>query len=820
MTYIKKVADYKGKAFANEFPDQALRSSRKGKKWREDCVGYLSEKVFDYEAHSRRKSRKQMRHYWDVLDGKMNAEDMADTFDPLGVNRDNMDSMPAGVISYNPLKKGFRTLFNEEYKRKNTAKAVAINADVINEKDLIFQNRAVTYMAGLQQQWQEQELDEGVIQKGLQEIAYWRKHDLQSAHETMANQLLDYFKKTPSKQLAQTKNKGFQNLTVLGEQVFRVGSVGNEPNLYLVDSENFLVLGLGSSDKVEDGWGWVEWDYKPLHKIIEENAGTLSKADIKRLSEIQDSFYGRSNLFQARSGTLQATSTTEQGYPNLEFSSDQVGGEVSIGSEYVDEYGNILVTRVQWVSQRLVYLRTYFDEEDQEQTDIVDENYEANEALGETLEELWVDEIWEGERYGEDMFRNIRPCISQMRSIDNPAVVRPYYVGTILNYGYGNKASSIMDDLIPWKRQFDLTMNKITKLWAKHTGNALRISKSMIPKDMDETEWYRWFSVLGIIFEDDFNMDPNSGGLAGNMQNRTPVLSLSVANDIDAAIQQLNFIQAQIDSYMSTPPSRTGELRGDEGLGVTQQSIIGATLSTEDLYLTHEHTMLRAYEVLIEYTKQLWAEDNTLKQYLLDDMSQQVFDYDGKLMTEAEFGVVFSNSSDMREAERDIELFGHAMAQNGLIDFSDLMALRNSSSVAEMQKRLEAAEERKRRQEQEAQEREAQLQEQAAQQQLRLEERKHEMELEKINLKGEWDLRREQLRAEMQPSEGADENGDGVQDDVELKAETIKANAQREVKRMEVQQRDREHRDNVRLEEKALKIKEKEARNKQTNNSE
>ena len=421
--------------------------------------------------------------------------------------------------------------------------------------------------------------------------------------------------------------------------------------------------------------------------------------------------------------------------------------------------------------------------------------------------------MWEGMKIGEDIYKNIKICESQMRSKTNPAKVRPRYVGTILTYGDGNKATAIMDDLIPWKRDFDLTMNKLRKLWARHMGNIIRISKSMIPDDMPETTWYRWLGTMGILWEDDFNMDPNSGAFAGNMQGRTPVLNLSAAEDINAAVVQLDYIQRQIDNYMSTPPSRTGELSGQEGLGVTQQSIIGATLSTEDLYDTHEKTLLRVFEVLLEFAKYTWDGDAVQKQYIMDDMSQQVFNFDSKLMTEAEMGVVMTSASDLRDIERDIEIFGQAFAQNGAIDYSDLMALKNTSSVGAAQRRLEAAEEKKRRQEQEAQQREAEFQQQLVDKQMEAEERRHQMELEKIRLKGEFDLERERLRASLaSENESTDDNGNGVEDIVEIQTETIKADAAKDIKRMEIRQSDKQHKDDIKLKQRELEIKAQEAK--------
>lgn len=802
-----------GKNSGYALPDQFISTTRKGKTWRENCADYFSEKSFLTTRFSKRKSTTEMHRNWRILYGDLNYEDMMETFDPLGVNRDDPESLPENIVSYNPLKKGFRTLFNEERKRKNDVRAVAINPEIISQKDFEFKEKFAGFLQELEQQYQQgNTISDEDIKKGLEELDFYRKHDLQSAHETMANQLLEWFRRTPDHDVDNTFNKGFQDLTVIGEEIYEIRNQGGMPYLSKVKNDRFIALGVGNQDRIEEGWAWISWDFQPLNKVLEELAGDLTRKEIDELQKTIETYHQSKPVYELADVSI---STEQMGLAvkGEPFFVDEHGRlDQQLTNKYVDEDGNILVVRFQWVSFRKIGKLTYIDEDGSQITDLVDEYYKPREDMGETIEWIWIPELWEGMKIGESVYKNIQPSETQMRSNINPAKVRPRYVGTVLSYGDGGTATSVMDDLIPWKRDFDLTMNKLRKLWSRHMGNIIRISKSMIPPDMDDTKWYKWLSALGILWEDDFNMDPNSGAFAGNMQARTPVLSMSAAEDINAAILQLQYIQSQIDNYMSTPPSRTGELQGNEGLGVTQQAIIGATLSTEDLYAVHEKTMVRVYEVLLEFTKNLWADEDIQQQYILDDLSQQVLKYDSQTMLEAEFGVIMTNSSDLRDVQRNIEIFGQAMAQNGTIAYSDLIAMQGMTSTGAAQRKMQAAEEKKRREMIENDQRQAELQAQAAEQQLRIEERKHEMELEKIRLKGEYELEKERLRAEFNAvnGESRDDNGNGVEDIVEIQTETIKAQAAKDIERMRIQQADKEHKDDIKLKSRELDIKNKE----------
>ena len=139
---------------------------------------------------------------------------------------------------------------------------------------------------------------------------------------------------------------------------------------------------------------------------------------------------------------------------------------------------------------------------------------------------------------------------------------------------------------------------------------------------------------------------------------------------------------------MSLPDSRTGNLQGDEGLGLMQQSAIQSANGTEPLYRSHDRDKAKALELMLEYVKVLWKDRPEKKQVLLSDMSQFILTYDPELMSEAEMGVVMSSASDMADLMREMTAYGQAYAQNGAISFSDLLDVRLSNSPSNLKSRL------------------------------------------------------------------------------------------------------------------------------------
>ena len=438
---------------------------------------------------------------------------------------------------------------------------------------------------------------------------------------------------------------------------------------------------------------------------------------------------------------------------------------------------------------------TYFDENDVPQSKFVSEEYKPNESAGETVEWFWVEELWEFVEVG-DLVIYARPCPMQLRSLMNPAKVKPLYTGSIMTYGDG-KAASILDTIIPLKRDYDLWANKLRMLWTSHMGNIMRLDRSRLDPGMSDLEHYRWIKSAQILWENSFNVADDATTKAGNMQAYNPVISMTMANDIKMAMEMLQAIEFKIKAYMSLPDSRTGNLQGNEGLGLMQQSAMQSSNGTEPLYRAHDRDKAKAIELMIEFVKVLWKDRPEKKQVLLSDMSQFIINYDPELMAEAEIGVVMSSASDMADLMREMTAYGQAYAQNGSISFSDLLDVRLSNSPSEVKRKLQQAEELMQKRQMEASKVAEEEKRKTMEFQEMLAQRTHERELEKIREKAKLD-RESKLALQALSSvnqEMADENGNSIEDDVEI---TI-AEMEQATKLKELELKDKWHAEDVKV---------------------
>ena len=98
---------------------------------------------------------------------------------------------------------------------------------------------------------------------------------------------------------------------------------------------------------------------------------------------------------------------------------------------------------------------------------------------------------------------------------------------------------------------------------------------------------------------------------------------------------------------------------------------------------------------------------------------------DGDDFAECDYGIVVDNSSDTQKLASQMETLAQAALQNQLLDFSTIMKLYSSSSIAEKQRMVEANEKA-------IQERNAQAQQQQIQQQQQAEQMKQQVEMAKM----------------------------------------------------------------------------------------
>jgi hypothetical protein len=176
----------------------------------------------------------------------------------------------------------------------------------------------------------------------------------------------------------------------------------------------------------------------------------------------------------------------------------------------------------------------------------------------------------------------------------------------------------------------------------------------------------------------------------------------------------------------------------------------------------------------------------------MDDVnfSRRLIDIDGEQFLNSEYGVFISNTEKDNRIIQYLEQNAMAAVQSGQAQLKDVVAVLRSDSIGEIQEKLEKAS-------QEVQEREMQKiqeQQQAQQEQLQMQlqaqqedrEDRQAHELEAIDRKGEWDIRKEEIRSFMNQRD-QDVNNNGVPDQLEI--EKLKLAERRDLRKNQIEEK-------------------------------
>ena len=222
-----------------DLPNQKVSSKKKqSPKWQRDCVDYFTSNITNQASSGTRKSVSEMDANIRLIGGVPNAEDLRASFDPLGMTgvEENFENGPLKSQFYNIINNPLKTLYGEELKRRSDIRAIVVNQFAINAKDEEFEGKVMEFF---QNEAQELAANEEDLQSRLQELDRFSKYDLQSAHEKMANEIIQVLSNNRDLNIKRLFNDGFKSLNTIGEEVYRVGGIGNEPWVFKVDSRNF-----------------------------------------------------------------------------------------------------------------------------------------------------------------------------------------------------------------------------------------------------------------------------------------------------------------------------------------------------------------------------------------------------------------------------------------------------------------------------------------------------------------------------------------------------------------------------------------------------
>ena len=271
----------------------------------------------------------------------------------------------------------------------------------------------------------------------------------------------------------------------------------------------------------------------------------------------------------------------------------------------------------------------------------------------------------------------------------------------------------------PYNYLYDAIHDRLNKMLAKNWGKIMTLDLAKVPSGWTIDKWLYFAKTNSIAVIDSFNEGNRgaaTGKLAGGLNNASSgVIDAELGNSIQQSINLLEFIKLEMSDVAGISKQREGQISNRETVGGVERATLQSSHITEWLFVTHEDVKRRALECFIETAKIALKGRNKKFEYILSDGSMRVMDIDGDEFAENDYGLVVDNSNAVQELQQKLDGLAQAALQNQALNFSTIMKLYSSSSLAEKQRMVEKNEMELMQRQQEAQQQQAQLQQQQMQ---------------------------------------------------------------------------------------------------------
>lgn len=787
------------------FPSQQLSFKSKTSKWRKQCVDFGDNHSAMYYNNTR-KSMHAMKINYDLLDGQIHMEDLKMLVNPYGLDA---SFIPDNIQHYPIMNSKLNVLKGEESERVFDFRAIVTNPTAISEME---EEKNAEVNRRLQELISDTSQDEEQFQQELEKLADYFTFEYQDKREVRANRVLNHYMK--EQEFPQMFNKGFTDAYAVSEELYQCDIVGGEPIMEKLNPLHVRILRSGTSDRVEDADMIVIEEYKNPGYVVDVYGPQLTKKQIDKIEN---------GGFETRSGSNADTMDNlidSNENPIIPLFNDWEAGDKVMGMDGLfdetvngsllpyDINGNVRVLKVYWKSRRKIKKIKWYDENGEEQFTFRDESYVCNEALGEEEESFWINEAWEGIKIADDIYVNMGPRPIQYNKLSNLSYCHFGIIGSIYSIN-GNQPFSMVDMIKPYAYLYDVIHDRLNKCLAKNVGKVVRMDFAKVPKDWDVDQWLYYLTVNGIAVEDSFKegiQGRSTGVMAGAMNNNSNgVIDASLGNEIQQYISLLEWIANKIGEIIGISKQREGQISNRETVGGVERATLQSSHITKWLFFTHDSVKKRALECFLETAKIAFKGRKKKFDYILSNGSKETVEFDGDEFAECDYGIVVDNSNGTQELNQKLDMLAQAALQNQLLDFSTIMRLYTSTSVAEKQRIVEANEKRKLQQAQQQQQHEMEMHQQELEQQAQVEQAKLQQQYAMHQEDNETQLLVAQINSQAEADRLAlmnEENGITREKEMDFKKQQLDLDAKQFNAKLAFDKS--KHQDDVRLKEKQI----------------
>lgn len=780
------------------FPRQQLSSKQKVPKWGRDCVDFADAKgsILNY-SHIRNSVRHKRINY-DLVNMKLHMSDIAYVLNPNKLKA----TFVADTLQHYPTINAYLELLRgEAISRPFDWHIVVTNPNAITD---IENQKKEAILQSIQSLIENQSVSDEDYQKRLSEQNDYFQYQYQDMREARANEFLKHYdKQYDFRNIFDAE--GIMDALIVKEEHYMCDVQGGEPVIIRLDPLKLRIFRSGNSNRTEDADMIVYEDFKSIGWVYDNYYDVLTKKDRAYLEKLVTGTTGDTSedspFWDDRNAYMDPDVGNDM-VNNPHFFSSLLGeyGYTSSSLPY-DNEGNVRVLKVFWKSRRKIKkVKKYDFQTGEEEFHFYTENYVTNAILGEEEEVFWINEAWEGTKIGNEIYVNIRPCPIQYNSMSNPSRCHFGIVGQIYNIGSGN-SPSMVDILKPYAYLYDATIDKLYKLLESNLGKLTIFDTASVPDSWKVEKWLYFAKVNHIAIKNSFN-EGRKGGATGKLygamnNNTTGVVDASVTQEIQFNIQLLDWLDVQMGKACGITPQRLGQVSNRETVGGVERATLQSSHITESIFARHDNLKKRVLECFIETAKLSMKGRKKKFEYITSTGAKRIMEIDGDEYAECDYGLVVDNSQSTQLLSQKLDTLAQAGLQNQMFNFSTLMKLYSTESIAEKIRMMENAEKRAQEQQEQIQQMQAQMQ----QRQLEAEAQQRQLEMEQRDMQNQRDNDTRILVAQIQAQANIDSSVARASGFTENPVQPIS-----EKDRLELQQKLREQQDRNQLDREKLSL--------------
>lgn len=404
--------------------------------------------------------------------------------------------------------------------------------------------------------------------------------------EVMVKRGLDYLMRKPDLAYKyKFSHQGLRNYITTGKMCFEVFDDIADPNIQPVDSRDLFYLLSPSSPFIQHGMGAGRYFAATPQELID----LMPELSAEKVEEL------RSLALNYQGGQMGAELIERNGCFEV-----MVRNKVQYLYLHCWRFNFRATKRV-----RVKIIENKYDLDNPHIMYVSDSDNDKNASY----DYRYVEEIWEGYRYGNNNFYQLRPVAGQH-------LIGDYLDKKTLNFiGIVDPNPSLVQLIQPFESLRIQVFYAVERLMAQVQGKILCVDEANESDNADNAYNMKVFSIYRYNSAKEGDQQLMGVNGAKNL-NKPDVLDLGLSSAINDLLRFIAFLDQNVAMITGINGARRGDIKSDTGLGQTQESIQASSMSTQPYFTTYFTIVAQVLEKVCEQMQRSWGGKDITKYFL------------------------------------------------------------------------------------------------------------------------------------------------------------------------------------------------------------